>query len=446
MNYILSDVGLEEDFDVRVSRNEIENISIPTYSCNLCDYSTIDKSNMKRHMRQHTGERPYTHKTVHFVSLTLAILVGTNLPGFLEKPSAEQTVSPTFKGYQMLSCNFCEYKTYHKTNMNTHLRRHTGERPFVCIQSSNASLENDMGTFLAKFKVYDCIHCVNLHHERITEPSAKQFITTDAIAFTMHTCSYCKYETVYRSDLTKHMRKHTGERPFICKICGKSFAQNSNLKTHEQLHALQNLHVCNLLEFVHEVTSNGSGDNVENLKNHVCLYCGYVASYRSGLINHIRKHTGTLIPATNPNLNVSNVKRSSGSSRGPPMLSCLHCNYTTVHKSNFKAHLRKHTGERPFVCKICGNVSVREMKRRSFLENLGADDKQFPVIMKIKTETLTKFSCSFCGYITPYKTTMKNHIRKHTGERPFVCDICGRDFTRKQSLQLHHASHEKPLI
>lgn len=48
--------------------------------------------------------------------------------------------------------------------------------------------------------------------------------------------------------------------------------------------------------------------------------------------------------------------------------------------------------------------------------------------------------CPFCPYTAKQKGILKRHIRCHTGERPFPCEVCGKRFTRQEHLRTHATS------
>ena len=52
----------------------------------------------------------------------------------------------------------------------------------------------------------------------------------------VHRCNICPRSFKKPSDLVRHIRTHTGEKPYKCEDCGKSFSVGSTLNTHKKIH------------------------------------------------------------------------------------------------------------------------------------------------------------------------------------------------------------------
>ena len=61
--------------------------------------------------------------------------------------------------------------------------------------------------------------------------------TTTRLAIKTLTCNICKETYKYKSQLIRHKRVHSGEKPYKCEVCANSFGRKDYLSKHMVVHS-----------------------------------------------------------------------------------------------------------------------------------------------------------------------------------------------------------------
>ncbi|KAK2840489.1 hypothetical protein Q5P01_014229 [Channa striata] len=122
------------------------------------------------------------------------------------------------------------------------------------------------------------------------------------------------------------------------------------------------------------------------------------------------------------------------------LLTCPYCDRGYKRLTSLKEHIkyRHEKNEESFTCPLCADTfSLRTQLERHMTTHKPARD-QPPLLSEGAGNR--KFKCTECGKAFKYKHHLKEHLRIHSGEKPYECSNCKKRFSHSGSYSSHISS------
>ncbi|XP_025906921.1 zinc finger and BTB domain-containing protein 40 [Nothoprocta perdicaria] len=168
-----------------------------------------------------------------------------------------------------------------------------------------------------------------------------------------------------------------------------------------------------------------------------CKECSEVKTTKKELEKHQLEVHGAVVPA-------KKKKRLP--------VTCDICGREFAHASGMQYHkLTEHFDEKPFSCDECGAKFAANSTLKNHLR-LHTGDRPFmckhclmtfmqasalAYHTKKKHSEGKMYACQYCDAVFAQSIELSRHVRTHTGDKPYVCRECGKGFRQANGLSVH---------